>query len=312
MTLTFVTRARVLSTRLRQQVEAIPLLGRVVSEWRRVEVVDRAMVTAAQALLALVPLVIVLVAFLPFEMTRSALVRFAEITGLAAASLETAVDDDTGPVAADMVRAQIGALGALVTLLSASSFARAVMRAVERVWDVPHLTGFKGRRRALGWLLCWLAALQAIALGIPVLHRSFVPDPLVGIVQLVLTTAVWWWSLHVLLHGTRTWRQLVVPAALCGTAAFVFTRASALVMPEYSLISVRQFGALGLVLALATWLVSITVVLVSSGMLGRMLGEWLDARSRVATSPGTVPPSPDPESPDPKSSSGTGPCPEAT
>lgn len=40
------TRARTLFARIRTRVDAIPMVGRIVEEWRRVEVVDRAMVTA--------------------------------------------------------------------------------------------------------------------------------------------------------------------------------------------------------------------------------------------------------------------------
>lgn len=274
------TRARTLLARIRARVDAIPIVGRIVEEWRRVEVVDRAMVTAAQGLLALVPLVIVLVAYLPPDLTKAGLERFADITGLADASLDRAVSAAPRSLAgAEDVRDRIGLVGALVTVLSASSFARAVMRAYEKVWEVPHLTGFRGRRRALGWLLGWLFALEALSLVTRALDRAAVPFAVVVGVQVALVAVLWWWSLHVLLHGARTWRALVVPAAASAVAVVAFTRASAVVMPEYSVTSVRQFGGLGLVLALATWLVGFSAVLVLSAILGRAAGEMLDERA---------------------------------
>lgn len=109
------------------------------------------------------PLVIVLVAYLPPDLTKAGLERFADITGLIDASLHRVVAAAPRSLAgAQDVRDRIGLVGALVTVLSASSFARAVMRAYEKVWEVPHLTGFRGRRRAPGWLLGWLFALEAL------------------------------------------------------------------------------------------------------------------------------------------------------
>lgn len=264
-----VTRARALALRARARVEGIPFVGRVVEEWRRVEVVDRAMVTAAQALLALVPLVVVLVTFLPADLTRAGLERLADITGLADASVDRAVRPVRSSTTAEDVRAQVGVVGAVVTVLSASSFARAVMRAYERVWDLPSLTGFRGRRRALGWLLVWLCGLEVLGLTSRALGRWGAPTPLALATQAILASLLWWWTLRVLLAGRRTWTDLAVPAALSGIALTAFTNSSSAVMPTYSLESVRQFGGFGLVLALATWLVALSAVLVVSAILGR-------------------------------------------
>jgi membrane protein len=283
---TLLGRARSAVALVRAWIDGIPLVGRVVEEWRRVEVVDRAMVIAAQGLLALVPLVVVLVVYLPSDLTRAALERFADITGLAQASVERAVAGAPQPLtAADDARDRIGLVGALVTVLSASSFARAVMRAYEKVWEVPHLTGFRGRRRALGWLLVWLVALEGLSLVTRGLDRASVPLAVAIGVQVALTALLWWWSLRVLLHGARRWRALVVPALASAVAVVAFTRASSLVMPEYSLVSVRQFGGLGLVLALAAWLVGFSAVLVVSAILGRTGGELLDERVRRSPAP---------------------------
>ena len=58
------------------------------------------------------------------------------------------------------MRAQTGIAGLLITLFSASSFARAIQRMYERVWEQPHVGGVVGLRRCLGWLIGWLVTLQ--------------------------------------------------------------------------------------------------------------------------------------------------------
>lgn len=72
-------RARALGRRLSRR---FPVAGETVAEFRRIEVLDRSVVVAAQALLALIPLVVVLVAFLPSDLTRTGIDRFAGLTGL--------------------------------------------------------------------------------------------------------------------------------------------------------------------------------------------------------------------------------------
>jgi membrane protein len=98
--------------------DTVPLLRRTVDELVRVEVIDRSMVIAAQALLALVPLVVVLGAFLP-DLTRSALERLEDVTGMAGVSSQLA--DQVSTPTSERVRTQTGVLGILVTVLSATT-----------------------------------------------------------------------------------------------------------------------------------------------------------------------------------------------
>ena len=63
-------------------VDRIPVLGRLVNEFVRIEFIDRCMLIAAQGLLALIPtFVVMLVAFFPHLMS-SGVHQLAELTGL--------------------------------------------------------------------------------------------------------------------------------------------------------------------------------------------------------------------------------------
>src|SRR5436190_17168398 len=70
--------ARALAYRI---LDTVPPVRRTVDELLRVEFVDRAVVIAAQALFALVPLVVVLAAYLP-DALHQGLDRFEAVTGL--------------------------------------------------------------------------------------------------------------------------------------------------------------------------------------------------------------------------------------
>lgn len=289
MTIALVSRARRAAERV---LDTVPPVRRAVDDLVRVEVVDRSMVIAAQGLLALVPLVVVLAAFLPEAVTELGVERFASVTGVGPASADLVTDQVSVDVAT--VRTQTGVVGLVVTVLSASSFARAVLRMYERVFDQPHLSGLRGRRLSLGWLLGFLAGIQLLALVGWVGDRTPTAlEPLWVAVQTALAVLLWWWTLHVLLDGRVGWRALVVPAVVTGIAVRTYSGCSSLVMTRYARASAEQFGTLGLVLAVATWLVGFAAVLVVCAVLGRVASEdpWLRrlaaraARRRAAPLP---------------------------
>ncbi len=297
-----VARARALVYRV---LDTVPPVRRTVDELVRVEIVDRAMVIGAQGLLALVPMMIVLVAFLPQEAVALGLDRFESMTGIGdngSQLVEHGAEavDPTAGVDADQVRATTGIVGILITLFSASSFARAIQRMYERVWEQPHRGGLVGRRRCLGWLLAWLLLSQALGL-VGVSSRAVDAPalaPLWFTVRVAVSTLIWWWTMRFLLFKRVSWRALLLPALVTAVALTVYTGSSTLVMPRYVASSANQFGTLGLVLALATWLVGFAGVIVVSAIVGRVVTEdetyqsvvrrfrWPGRRAQVAGADG--------------------------
>lgn len=269
--------------RVRAFISRVPLVGRVVQDIVRIQPVDRAVVIAAQALFALVPLVVVLAAFRPSDVTSVTLERFGQLTGMSQVSTET-VSEQMRPLSDRAeVRSETGIVGILVVVLSAGSFARAVMRACERIWEVQGLTGLSARRRGLLWLVGWLAGVQVLSAVGWVADRiaagvSDAPAEVFLVVgHLAVIIAPWWWSLRFLLSGQASWRSLFVPAVATGVALSAYTTGSRAVMPAYTARSAEQFGAFGVVLGIASWLIGAAAVLVGAAILGRGLVEdpWL-------------------------------------
>lgn len=255
--------------------DVVPPLRRTVDELIRVEIVDRCMVVAAQALFALIPLVVVLAAFLPSGLTDAGVHRFEDVTGLTKASGEL-ITHQVEPLAASDVRSQTGLVGLVIVLLSSSSFARAVMRAYERVWSLPTVGGIRGRCRSLLWLLGWLVGLQLLTL-LTWLMPGASPVWLRAVLKAASVGLLWWWTLHLLLSERIAWRPLAFPAFLTGVALTAYTVGSAAVIPRYAASSAEQYGTLGLVLAVATWLVGMAGVTIVSAVVGRVVVEdpWL-------------------------------------
>ena len=194
----------------------------------RIELIDRSMAIAAQAMLALVPMLAVLAAFLPSELSELALERFRVMTGIGVpasdiVNREPGSRDDTSPDRP---------LGLLITLFSATSFARAVQRMYERVSEQPHIGGILGLRRSTLWLIGWLLTIQAVsAIGF-VLAQVDSFDALRFLVQGITGTLVWWWTTRILLFNRVSWRRLAVGAALAGFSLLLYSWGSSLVMPD--------------------------------------------------------------------------------
>lgn len=65
----------------------------------------------------------------------------------------------------------------------------------------------------------------------------------------------------------------VTAAAVTGVAVVAYAAGSTLVMPAYAASSAEEFGAFGLVLTLATWLVGLSGVQIVAAVIGRVLAE---------------------------------------
>ena len=278
---TWVRRATAVVEGVREgMLEAVPGARRSVAELTRVEVVNRAMILAAQALLTLVPLLIVLSAYLPHTLAVGLVSRAQEvvgITGSGAASLRRVL---TAPQ--QQVRSQTGLVGLVIILVSSVSFARALQSMYEKVWEQPRATGLTARRRCLLWLMGWLVYALLIASITRMLGVGPGWSPLRLVVQAGIGTVLWLWTAHTLLLGTVPWRRLWPGAVLTGVVTAVLSEASRLVMPRYIAQDVDQYGPLGLVFALASWLIAFSGVVVVCAVAGRVLAEDEHVRAAVA------------------------------
>ena len=255
---------------LRGRVEAlvahVPLLRKLAPEIIRIEFIDRCMLIAAQALLAMVPMLVVLAAFLP-HLTGNALQQVSQVTGVG----DEAVRQVTGEINLDQVRSETGAVGLAITIVSATSFGRAVQRMLERVWEQEHVGGLRGAGRCLLWVAVWLACLGLVNAVVNLLTDP--GDLLRPLLQALGAIAVWWGSSWVLLSGRARGWLLLPGAVLTGLVQVLYSRGSAWLMPAYVESNAEQFGMLGVILALSTWLIGFGGIIVGGALLGRLIVE---------------------------------------
>lgn len=265
-----VAAVRARSDQAKDLVERIPILGRLLTEFVRIEFIDRCMLIAAQGLLALIPTFVVLVAFFP-GLVHDGIGQFSDATGLGSTGDGTIA----GEVTVDQVRAQTGVIGIVITLFSATSFARAIQRMYERIWEQPHIGGVSGTRRCFFWLMGWLVSIQTVS---GVLHLLDGPDGLLPVMarfglQVVLVAATWLVTSWVLLFGRVAWQRLLLGAVLTGVVQVLYTRSSGFVMEPYVRQNAEQFGTLGVILAISTWMIGFGAILVGCALVGRVVSE---------------------------------------
>ncbi|MFI5428577.1 YhjD/YihY/BrkB family envelope integrity protein [Aeromicrobium sp. UC242_57] len=187
------------------------------------------------------------------------------------------------------MRSHTGVIGVVLVIISALSFARALQRLFERVWEQDHRGGVAGAQRCLVWLAGWVVYLQLVVTIIASLDHPLSFSALGIILQIGAGTALWWWTAHTLLLGRVPWRSLWLGAALTATGLAVMVRLSRFVMPPYTEANIEQFGSLGVVFAASTWLLVFGGVIVLGATFGRVIIEDPVLRQAIATSRTTTP-----------------------
>lgn len=259
-----------------------PLLGRTLEQFARVNVLDCATRLAAQAFLGAIPAIFVIGALAPDWLRQQLISTVRTTLGL------------TGP-ALDQIRAvyeagdtaavtSTGVVGVVVTLLSATACSRALQRTCERSWHLPKAGARLAAWRWVAWLLVWLAALLFQG---PLQQAFGIGRVLGAIVSLISGTLLWWWTQHLLLGSRVAWLPLLPGSVLVAVGAGLVSWGSRFYMPRAMNHSLQQFGGLGLVFVVLSWLIMFFVVVTMGIALGYVLAHepWTARRLHTADDP---------------------------
>src|SRR5262249_52480223 len=149
-------------------------------------IVQSSLILAAQAFLALFPLIIVIYAIVP-PGTSTGLVNYFRnhlgLSGSSSAALQRLLLDRNG------LQQNLSVISAILVLLSATAFTRALQRVYEGVWELPKL-GLRGAWRWLAWIT--VLAIYLTFVGF-IVHIVGVREASGGI-SLVLGFLLWWWT----------------------------------------------------------------------------------------------------------------------
>jgi membrane protein len=220
---------------------------------------DRAMALAGQAFAALLPLLIVIGSVSPADddgLAETIIERF-DVSGGAADTLREAV--------AQPPHSGLSALGAILLVISALSFTRAMQRLYIRAWRLDKLG-----LRANYWGLIWLGLFVAFWSIQPAIVGLF--DGLLAFaLTLALSTLLWLLTPWLLTAKLIAWRRLLPQALLTAVALFALAVAAAIYLPRAVASASSEFGILGVAFTLLSLLFAIALVLVVTAALGATL-----------------------------------------
>ncbi len=264
--LTSSTSAKVQRTteRAKQRVEGTAAEGL----WNRLSALDfinEAMIFASILLLAFFPFLIVMSALAGRSVTTT-LSRHLGLNHQAAADVGHLFNSTTATSNA------VSVTGVIFLVFGAIGMASALQGLYEKVFQLP-ARGMKDVHRLVAWLaiLCGVSVLAGWA-G-PGVRRGAGGPVLLAILALAYSTAFWWWTMHFLLSARIPWRQLLpsaVATAVCWIGLGVFSKFlfSSSIANDY-----REYGNIGTVFALMSWLIAVGVVIILGAVFGML---WRD------------------------------------
>ncbi|MFI8242794.1 YhjD/YihY/BrkB family envelope integrity protein [Streptomyces sp. NPDC085866] len=257
-----------------------PVVTHLADRMVSVNIFDSATRLAAQCFLTAVPLLFVVAAYAP-QLLRQQLVRSVHavlgLTGAAQAELEKVLQPTT-----EDLRQATGVVGGLMVLISATAVSRALQRLCKRAWEIPRAGTRVAPWRWVAWLVLWLGSML---LQGP-MRDGFGLGAWLGI-PLTLVTAVglWWWTQHLLLGGRITWMPLLPGAVITAVVLTVLTNTAPLYMPRAINRALADYGSLGLVFLLLSWMIVVAVAVAVSISVGAVAAQEPPLARRLGSPP---------------------------
>ncbi|MGW7406205.1 YhjD/YihY/BrkB family envelope integrity protein [Streptomyces sp. NPDC054833] len=257
-----------------------PVLTHLVDRMVSVNIFDSATRLAAECFLTAVPLLFVIGAYAPpavrHELITSVRTVFG-LTGAADAQLVHALSPTTGNL-----RQATGVVGGLMVLLSATAVSRAMQRLCKRAWEIPRAGTRIAPWRWLAWLALWLGALLVQG----PLHDGFGVGAWLGIpMSLVGLTGLWWWTQHLLLGGLIGWKPLLPGAVITAVALTALTGTARLYLPRALNHALAEYGPLGSVFIMLSWLIVVCVAVAISISAGAVAAQEPALAHRLKSPP---------------------------
>ncbi|HWT77332.1 MAG TPA: YhjD/YihY/BrkB family envelope integrity protein, partial [Candidatus Methylomirabilis sp.] len=165
-----------------------------------------------------------------------------------------------------------------LSLAGTVAVARSVQRLYQRVFAQPDVRGWSNVLRCLVWAV--VAAGEVVLDAVVSRQLRDLPAGRIflGLGNLVIVTAFFWWGLHFLLRGSEPWRRLF-PAALITGVFWVGLGAFAAFYFSSTLVSDSHlYGTIGVVFTLVTWFIAMGAVITLGAVVGRV---WLKRRGQL-------------------------------
>jgi membrane protein len=233
-----------------------------------IDLVHQALILAALALMSLIPMLISISGLLPAGVPSSAAANLAHRWGI---SGEAAEDLKQLFPSHQAVRNSTTWFSAILSLLSAFTWPAALQKGYQLTWGTPP-PGWRALWRPLVWLISFVGFAGALTVLGGLVH-GWPGAVLTVLVGLPAVVAWVWWTQHLMLCGRVGWRALL-PGAIATTVGLLGLRFGAALLLSPAITSnYRDYGTLGIVFVLLSWLVAFSVVMLGGAVVGFTLHE---------------------------------------
>jgi membrane protein len=163
----------------------------------------------------------------------------------------------------------LGILVALLLSLAGTIAVAGLVQAVyERAFDLTHHRGAPNLLRLFTWVIGLAAFLVVDAEIAPTLRHGPAGPVVLGVVDLVLLTLFFWWTMHFLVAGRVPWHDLrssAIATAIfwIGLGVFASFYFSSTVVSDSKL-----YGTIGVVFTLASWFIAMGAVIILGAAVG--------------------------------------------
>ncbi|AWB95429.1 hypothetical protein DCE93_06950 [Agromyces badenianii] len=242
------------------------LVLRSLRDIRDLELFDRAMTLAAQAFTSILPILIVAGSL------RGSLNPEAD----AAFAANLSLDDRTAELVQQSMPQQVGGVtftqvvGALLVIIAATSFARALERCIRRIWKTPKV----GIRFAWRWVVAIVAVVVGIILVVAtrnVVRGAGAISGLEFIIEAAVWCVLWWIASWIVINRSVSLRALLPGSVLAGLGFAVAAVVGRVYLPRVLASSADQFGVLGLAFSYIGWLFVLMAVFLVAATIGRVI-----------------------------------------
>jgi membrane protein len=240
--------------------------GKIWSRLNAIDFMNSSMVFSALAVLCLFPFLFIIAAKIGGD-ARPALIRRMGLDHNAATSIDSLMSPGTHAATT------LDFVGAVWILLGAIGIASTLQAWYQKVYDQPPV----GKKmRQLTAQLMWVTGLVFYLALQDFLNRDVTQvgvRVLIYAVFFVVAVAFYWWTQHILLVGTVRWGELfpgAVATGICVTGLSVF---SAWLFSGQIVSSDRDYGSIGVVTVLMSYLIGYGVCLHIGAVAGRVWAE---------------------------------------
>jgi membrane protein len=240
------------------------VVGTSVRRVRELELGSCALVLAAQQVLCLIPLLVVLAALHGAGASGNFGVRFGHYLGVSRKATQDLGAAFAGPA---QVRSAVTVVGVLLLVLFTIGLAQAHQRAYELAWRLersPHGSWVRQARwvaAAVGYVAALTAVIRALG-GLGSARVAFIA------ICAPLSAAFYWWSQRVLLAARVPAPSLVPGALLIAAGVTLLLILTPWAFSGQITSSVREFGPIGVTFVLATWQLALSVLVIGGAAAG--------------------------------------------